>query len=557
MRILILGGYGTFGGRLVDLLLDEARLTLFVAGRNPEAAERFCRARKGEARLVPVMLDRNDCEEQLLTLKPDLAVDASGPFQAYGDNPYSFARAAIAAGSDYIDLADGADFVTGISALDELARQSSRFALSGMSSFPVLTAAVVRKLAQGMDGIESIVAGIAPSPFAGVGLNVIRAIASYAGKPVKLLSGGAWVERAGFFDSRRLTVNVPGEIPLRPIRFALAEVPDLKVLPLDWPSLKTMWMGAGPTPAFLHRLLWIAAGLVKLRMLPSLVPLAPVMNWVINTLRWGEHRGGMIVEIKGQGKVQRSWHLVAEGDGGPFIPSMAAEAIIRGCLNGRRPAPGARSGHRDLELDDYAPLLARHGIKTGVRENSGTALPIYREAMGEAFARLAPPLREFHANTSPFRMTGKARVARGQSVVSKLAGWLFGFPGEGQAIDVEVSIGFTGRTEIWTRTFAGKSFRSRQTLGRGRYEGLIVESFGPLNFALAVVERNGGLGLILRGWDIAGLPLPKWLMPVSRASEHGAEERFNFDVEIGLPIFGRIVAYSGWLVPAAAGKSRV
>jgi hypothetical protein len=32
----------------------------------------------------------------------------------------------------------------------------------------------------------------------------------------------------------------------------------------------------------------------------------------------------------------RSWHLVAEGDDGPFIPAMAAEAIIRGWLSGQK-----------------------------------------------------------------------------------------------------------------------------------------------------------------------------------------------------------------------------
>ena len=33
-RVLILGGYGIFGGRLVELLHNDARLTLLVAGRS-------------------------------------------------------------------------------------------------------------------------------------------------------------------------------------------------------------------------------------------------------------------------------------------------------------------------------------------------------------------------------------------------------------------------------------------------------------------------------------------------------------------------------------------
>jgi hypothetical protein len=39
MQILIVGGYGVFGGRIVELLEDEAQLELIVAGRSLEARE--------------------------------------------------------------------------------------------------------------------------------------------------------------------------------------------------------------------------------------------------------------------------------------------------------------------------------------------------------------------------------------------------------------------------------------------------------------------------------------------------------------------------------------
>jgi NAD(P)-dependent dehydrogenase (short-subunit alcohol dehydrogenase family) len=42
LKILILGGYGTFGGRLAQLLADEARLTVVIAGRSRAKAEAFC-----------------------------------------------------------------------------------------------------------------------------------------------------------------------------------------------------------------------------------------------------------------------------------------------------------------------------------------------------------------------------------------------------------------------------------------------------------------------------------------------------------------------------------
>ena len=117
---------------------------------------------------------------------PDIVVDASGPFQAYGEAPYRLVEACIAHGIDYLDLADGSDFVAGIGRFDAAARQADVFVLSGASSFPVLDrrgrAGIVAR-----PGAHRLVAGgIAPSPYAGVGLNVIRAIAGYAGRPVPM-----------------------------------------------------------------------------------------------------------------------------------------------------------------------------------------------------------------------------------------------------------------------------------------------------------------------------------------------------------------------------------
>lgn len=44
---------------------------------------------------------------------------------------------------------DGADFVKGIQMFDEQVKAKDVFVLSGVGSFPVMTAAVVRALAQG------------------------------------------------------------------------------------------------------------------------------------------------------------------------------------------------------------------------------------------------------------------------------------------------------------------------------------------------------------------------------------------------------------------------
>jgi short subunit dehydrogenase-like uncharacterized protein len=164
LRILVIGGYGVFGGRLIRLLADEEGLTLLVAGRSKSKAEEFCRGITGQATVLPEFFDRDsDVAASIESLHPDIVVDAAGPFQNYGVDAYRIPEAALVSGADYIDLADATAFVCGIGCLDELARVRGRFIISGASTCPALTAAVVRHLAIDMASVTGIEAGIAPS----------------------------------------------------------------------------------------------------------------------------------------------------------------------------------------------------------------------------------------------------------------------------------------------------------------------------------------------------------------------------------------------------------
>ncbi len=556
MKLLVVGGYGIFGGRIVQLLQNEPRLTLIVAGRSRARAEGWCKARTGAtARLVPAAFDRNgDLAAQLATLAPDCVVDASGPFQAYGEGRYRLIEACIARGVSYLDLADGSDFVAGVGDFDAAARAAGLFVLSGVSSFPVLTAAVVRRLSAGMATVDAIRGGIAPSPYAGVGENVIRAIAGYAGQPVELVRDGVKAQGRPMTEQMRYTIAPPGKVPLKSTLFSLVDVPDLRALADLWPQAKTIWMGAGPVPEILHRALIGLAWLVRIGLVPSLSPLAPLMHWATNRLRWGEHRGGMFVEVEGIGKageaVKRSWHLLAEGDDGPLIPAMAVEALVRKTLDARAPAPGARAAVRDLELDDYEALFAGKTIYSGFRDQAAdTGKPLYKRLVGDAWRDLPEQIRAMHDGTA--MAEGRASVERGGGILSRLAGWVVGFPPAG--IEVPVRVRFkTGKAgELWTRTFGTHSFSSRQFTGLGRSQGLLCERFGLLTFAMALVVEPGKLSLVLRRWSVLGLPLPMWLCPRSASYERVEDGRFRFHVEISHPFTGLIVRYRGWLEPKA------
>lgn len=554
MKLLIVGGYGTFGGRIVQLLENEPRLELIIAGRSLAKAAAYCGDRGNtKARLVPATFDRDgDLGAQLAGMLPDIVVDASGPFQAYGEGRYRLVEACIAARIHYLDLADGSDFVAGVSAFDAAARAAGVVVLSGVSSFPVLTAAVVRHLSAGMARVGTIRGGIAPSPFAGVGENVIRAIASYAGRAVRLQRGGRPAEGYPLTEQMRYTIAPPGRVPVRNTLFSLVDVPDLRALQALWPEASTIWMGAGPVPEVLHRALIGLAWLVRAGLARSLSPLAPLMHWATNRLSWGEHRGGMFVEVEGAdeaGKpIKRSWHLLAEGDDGPLIPSMAVEAIVRKALDGRMPLPGARAAVRDVDLADYEALFAGKTIHTGLRNDTDKGKALYSGVLGDAWKSLPAEIRAMHEGAA--MAEGSASVERGGGILSRLAARMAGFPPTAADVPVKVRFVTDGQGETWTRSFGTHGFSSRQFAGRGRSDRLLCERFGPLTFAMALVAGEDRLSLVLRRWSFLGLPLPMWLCPRSNAYETVEDDRFRFHVEISHPVAGLIVRYRGWLEPS-------
>ena len=566
LRILIVGGYGTFGGRLVELLEDDARLTLLIAGRSIARAREFCASRtSAHCALVATEFSRTESGPgQLAALRPDIVVDASGPFQAYAGDRYRLIEQCIAAGVHYLDLADGSDFVAGVAQFDAAARAAGVFMLSGVSSFPVLTAAVVRRLAVGMTRVESIRGGIAPSPFAGVGLNVIRAIASYAGQPVARQRNGVFGVGHPFTESSHFVISVPGRVPLASKRFSLVDVPDLRILAALWPQASSVWMGAAPVPASLHWVLTAFAWAVRLHVLRSLSWLPRAMHWAANRLRWGEHRGGMFVEVCGRGPhdeaLVREWHLLAEGDDGPLIPCMGVEAIVRRMLAGGAPSPGARAAVADVNLVDYEALFTRRSIHTGVRERAPlAAAALFQQVLGPAWDDLPRPVQALHAlshESQASTFVGRCSVQRGRNPLARAVAAVVGFPEAGDELPIEVKLCPTAAGEQWQRTIGGKAFRSVLQPGQGRSRDLLRERFGPIAVDMALIVEPGGLRYVPRRWSLFGLYLPMWLGPCATAIESVDQGRFVFSVELSHPLTGLIVRYRGWLSPQRGASAQ-
>lgn len=544
MKVLIIGGYGTFGFRIAERLSGEAGLDLILAGRNFETAKAACSKLSGAARFTPLKLDRNSFD---LDFKPDLILDASGPFQTYDGSPvldYCLSR-----GIHYADLSDDGGFVSNLLTQDGAAKAAGIFAVAGLSTCPVLSAIGLREIVARIGPVTDVTIGIAPSPKADLGRNVVAAVTHYAGqKTVPVKRGGEGILVSGLTEIRKETICAPGDIPLPRLPFAVADAPDATVLSHSFPGLTDIWTGAGTRPVWLHRLLvWLARGVAK-GLIPNLSRLADIFHRSKSLFRIGEHRGGMIVSASSETGAA-SWHLLADGDHGPYVPTLPAVALIRRCLLGTPPLAGAYSGDQVIDLKALTPEFAKLDIHYGLQYD-GSDLPVYEAMMGEAYAELFPALQDLHRTGDGRTFAGQCTVTRGRNPLSHVVAAIVGFPKSGKDVPATVTVTPDAKGEIWTRKFGGKTFQSHHSKGTGRWARHVKERFGPMSIHMAILEEGGKLRIATRGWSLFGLPLPKFLRPGGDVYETMDDQgRFVFHVDLTAPIFGRLCKYEGWLAP--------
>ncbi len=546
-RVLLLGGYGAFGGRIARLLRWRPDLEVVIAGRSIERARAFCAAHGG----TPLAVDRDTgLAASLAALRPHIVVDAAGPFHAYGDDPYRVARAALAAGAHYLDLADDPSFVTGIGALDAVAKAAGRAALSGASSLPAISGAAADRLVRGLADVATIETTILPGNRAPRGDSLVRAILAQAGRPLPMRRGGRPTTAFGWSEQRRRTITVAGASPLAGRWSALADAPDLRLFPARY-GAGSVSFRAGLELPLLQFGLAALAWLPRLGIVRSLAPAADALRRMADCLRpLGSDRGGMVVAVTGRlasgAAERRTWSLIVEAGEGPFVPALPAALLVPKLLAGDV-APGARPCLDALDLAEIESGLAALPARTAIAEEPAPSL--YEAALGDAWATLPPPLRELHDVRDQRRFIGEASVEAGGHPLAGLVRRAFGFPPAAARVPVSVDLERRGDRERWTRRFGGRRFGST-LVGAPEGDGGVVERFGPLAIRLRLVADDRGIAMPVEGARLFGLDLPGFLVPTSDTRESiDAEGRFSFDVDLGLPGIGRIVRYRGWLTP--------
>lgn len=363
--ILIIGGTGVFGKRLVRHLAGWGGINIHVSSRTAAKAAAFTRSLKDAvAPLYPCALDcQVNLVERLTQIRPFIVVDCSGPFQ---NVQYDTAHKVIEAGAHFIDLADARDYLADFGqTLDGAARHYKVAALTGASSTPTLSTCAVKALARDWVRTDTIDMCITPGGKSEVGRSVIEAIMSYAGKSISIWREGHLCHTTGWQDPR--TITIPG---LGRRRVAAVETFDAEYLGPRFNVRSRVSFSAGLESWIEQRGIEMIAALRKRGVIGSPKALIPALLQARKITRIPtSSSGGMLVEMTGLNadgvQTQAQWSLIAQNDHGPFIPILPAAAVIRKLLSSAI-APGACFAHKAISLEEILHEMEPYDIATKI-----------------------------------------------------------------------------------------------------------------------------------------------------------------------------------------------
>ncbi len=358
MKTIVLGGYGNFGARICRALSSgtgNASIDLVVAGR--DARKTADLAHSCGAGTAIIDIEYPNLAQILAGLGAELVIHTAGPYQEQG---YQVARACAQAGAHYIDLADGRRFVCDFPhTLDDAFRKQGRLGITGASTVPALSSAVINDLTEGWRSVNDIDVCIAPAQTAPRGVATLAAVLSYCGAPIQVWQNGRWETQYGWTAPVRVEYA-----RLKPRIAALCDIPDLELFPAHYSGVKSVMFRAGLELGVTQRGLAAIAALRRMGVLPRPERMASFLNRSAGLLdRFGSALGGMVVRVAGidaQGaRASAEWHIAADDDHGPEIPAMAAVLLARRLASGSLTDIGATTAFGLLTLSDFEPEFAK------------------------------------------------------------------------------------------------------------------------------------------------------------------------------------------------------
>ena len=353
-KVLIIGGTGHFGARISRRLAKVPSIELLISSRDQEKAAVLAQeiqSANAKATVSGIALDQSSAEfeSDIGNLAPFAVIHTAGPYQG---QDYRVAEACINVGSHYIDLADGRDFVNNFKLLNDAAQTSGVLLVSGASTLPGISTAVIDVLRTKLNHIAGVEISIAPAHQTPRGPGTVAAVLSYCGRPFKVLKDGNWKTIYGWQDMRLQKYPALGR------RLSGAcDVPDLSLLAEYVAGIKNVSFHAALEAPWEQISLWVMAWMTRLGLVKDWsrhVSLFSAMSEKLIT--FGSVKGGMHIQLIGESSdgqpAAYTWFLTADDNHGPEIPCTPSIVLVKKLLRNELNVRGAYACHGFFALDE-------------------------------------------------------------------------------------------------------------------------------------------------------------------------------------------------------------
>ena len=375
--VLVIGATGHFGARICKRLAGISGVHLVVSSRDAKRAEKFAtqlQAGNAAAQISAIACDQSSpaLEDDIRGVDPLVVVHTAGPYQG---QDYGVANACLNCRCHYVDLADGRDFVMNFSSLNDSALQQDVLLVTGASTLPALSGAVIDKLRPDFARLESIDISIAPGHQTPRGGGTVAAVLSYCGRPIKTLRDGQSRTVYGWQDWRLC------KYPHMRRRIGGAcDVPDLRLIPALIPELQSMSFHAALEAPWEQAALWLMAGLTRLGIVDDWQFLAASFRRLGERLiRLGSDTGAMHVRLRGSGldgqRLTRTWYVTAPHNHGPEIPCVPAIIIVKKLLSQQMKERGAMHSYGLISLDEFERETSEFGFEYDIVNHGAGDMP--------------------------------------------------------------------------------------------------------------------------------------------------------------------------------------
>lgn len=358
-RILIIGGYGNFGQYITKELSKEKDLKIIIAGRNLTKAKALANSLLSHNSVDAIYLDIfKNLIDVLKDINPDIVIHTSGPYQSQS---YFVANACIQHQCHYIDLADAREFVVNIKTLHQQAKSNNVLVVSGASSVPTLSSAIIDHYINEFMHLTEIDYAISSAQRTNQGLATTNAILSYVGKPFKTLTHTKMMDIYGWQDLRMkkfwgLNTRCLGN----------CNIPDLDLFPSRYPQLKHLRFQAGIESKVQHLGLFLLSFLVRFKLIHSLQPAGKFFLKISRLFDpIGSNDSGFYMTLKGVNSNNKNkkitFELIGRSGDGLYIPCIPAIIIAKKLARNKIQYKGATSCMGFISLEEY--LQSLHFLK--------------------------------------------------------------------------------------------------------------------------------------------------------------------------------------------------